>query len=133
MALGWCAVMVQTKHSGCCCEECTRAQRLIRPANGGGNYARWLDAATEGLSDDESPSEAKRQVRGSFTMGIVREKVFVVPGRRSFWQCRGRVSLNSSAVALDFVTKRDEESVPRGSAQTAAGANAHNVQHRKCT
>ncbi|BDA46497.1 Rhodanese-like domain-containing protein 8, chloroplastic [Coccomyxa sp. Obi] len=49
------------KHSGCCCEGCTRGQRLIRRANGGGNYARWLDAATEGLTDDDEVSEAKRQ------------------------------------------------------------------------
>lgn len=56
----------QAEHSGCCCEECTRTSRLIRPPNSGGNYSRWLDAATEGLVGEQQGaghrSEAARQV-----------------------------------------------------------------------
>ncbi|KAK9906879.1 hypothetical protein WJX75_009638 [Coccomyxa subellipsoidea] len=55
----------KAKHSGCCCEECTRTSRLIRPPNSGGNYSRWLDAATEGLVGEQQgtghSSEAIRQ------------------------------------------------------------------------
>ena len=54
----------QEKHSGCCCEACISAPRLVRRANGGGNYARWLDCATEDLQDAGS-SETRAQVSTS--------------------------------------------------------------------
>lgn len=52
----------QVKHGGCCCERCTRAERLVRPANGGGNYGRWLNAVTDG-EDLPQGDDAARQVR----------------------------------------------------------------------
>jgi hypothetical protein len=54
----------QEKHSGCCCKACISAPRLVRRANGGGNYARWLDCATEELQDAGTP-ETRAQVSTS--------------------------------------------------------------------
>ncbi len=76
-------ILVQTKHGGCCCEQCTRTSRLIRLPNSGGNYARWLDAATEGLQrgdqeGGETPNEAARQVCGSPCDSIKKRLVYLV-------------------------------------------------------
>lgn len=61
--------MAQVWHSGCCCEACLSAPRLVRRANGGGNYARWLDCATEELQGsstaESSTAETRAQVWGS--------------------------------------------------------------------
>ncbi len=53
--------MAQAQHKGCCCEACLNAPRLVRRANGGGNYARWLTCATEELQDLSAP-ETRAQV-----------------------------------------------------------------------
>lgn len=56
--------MEQAQVKGCCCEACITAPRLVRRANGGGNYARWLDCATEELQESGA-AETRAQVNAS--------------------------------------------------------------------